>query len=78
MEVLTHCVLHTHKHTTHMLTGRTHSHVHAHTTCLTHKPGPLPWVHGQWHLQVGGELSHLCPTEHPGEVAFALEHERQV
>ena len=27
-----------------MLIGCTHSHVHAHTTCLTHKPGPLPWV----------------------------------
>ena len=43
-----------------------------------HKPWPLPRVRGQWHLQVGEELSHLCTTEHPGEVAFALEHEGQV
>lgn len=78
MEVLTHCVLHTHVHTTHMLTGHTQSHVYMHTTFLTHKPWPLPRVHGQWHLQVGGELSPLCTTEHPGEVAFALEHEGQV
>lgn len=28
--------------------------------------------------RVGGELSPLCTTEYPGEVAFALEHEGQV
>ena len=65
------CVLHTQVHST-------YSHVHTHTTFLMHKPWPLPRVHGQWHLQVGEELLHLCTTEHPGEVAFALEHEGQV
>lgn len=75
-----HTVYSTHTYTPHTCSQDILSHMYTRTphSSSSHKPPGLSL--GIWTVaSTGGwELSPLCTTEYPGEVAFALEHEGQV